>query len=98
MKKKAKRNSRSEAGLIARQRVHLPWPSHLNYESDDDFYDWYSGEHLPTPDEILWGCIEILDNKLWPEMPVECDGGDDWEFTNPSDISLLSLRSSLAHR
>lgn len=98
MKKKAKRNSRSEAGLIARQRVHLPWPSHLNYESDDDFYDWYSGEHLPTPDEILWGCIEILDNKLWPEMPVECDGGDDWEYMVPSDISLLSIRSSLAHR
>lgn len=91
-------NKRNEAGLVARQRVHQPWPSHLDYESDDDFYDWYTGEYLPTEEEIFLKCIEILDAKLWPEMPVECDGGDDWEFTNPSDVSLSLLRASLAHR
>lgn len=89
---------RNEAGLVARQRVHLPWPNHLDYENDNDFYEWYTGEYLPTQDEILWACIEILDSKPWPETPVECDGGDDWELITPSDISLLSNRSSLAHR
>jgi hypothetical protein len=41
--------------------MHQPWPYFLDYENDDDFYDWYTGEVMPSPEEIIWKEIEIVE-------------------------------------
>ena len=62
-KKKKRKSNRNEQALVARQRVHHPWPSFLDYDSDDDFYDWYSGEVVPSPEFIFTQEMKLIDKR-----------------------------------
>lgn len=66
-----------ERRALAIQRKFQPWPSFLCYEDDDDFFAWYSGECVPSPDEIILREIEIIEAR--PE-PIEISEDDDVSF------------------
>lgn len=63
---------------IAVQRKFLPWPSFLSYEDDDDFFAWYSGEHLPSPDEVVLLEMEIIEART---EPIEASEDGDVSFS-----------------
>jgi hypothetical protein len=85
----SKQRNRAEQGLRARQRVHQPWPSFLDYENDDDFYDWYTGEIIPSPEEIIWAEVELIEKRHgWTD--IEPEQSDDMEWRLPSIDEILA--------
>lgn len=61
----------SDKRAIAVTRKFLPWPSFLNYENDDDFFSWYSGESVPSPEEIAARELEVIEMRLSQQANVE---------------------------
>ncbi len=56
-------SKRTGHGRRAANRMYQPWPTFLNYENDDDFYDWYTGEYIPSPEQIYIGELEIIEMR-----------------------------------
>jgi hypothetical protein len=57
----------SDKRAVAVTRKFLPWPSFLSYEDDDDFYSWYTGESMPSPEEITSREMEVIEMRLTSE-------------------------------
>jgi hypothetical protein len=60
--------------LAAAKRIHQPWPSYLDYENDEDFWDWYTGQHLPSPEEIFLLEMKLIDRRIEQHKEYERDG------------------------
>lgn len=51
--------------------MHKPWPSFLDYNNDDDFFEWYSGERMPSPERIWVEELGIIDKRAEEMVDVE---------------------------
>lgn len=61
----------SSKRAIAVTRKFLPWPSFLNYEDDEDFFSWYTGESMPSPEEIAARELEVIEMRLSSQATEE---------------------------
>lgn len=80
-------SNRKKQAYRARQRIHKPWPSFLDYNNDDDFFEWYSGEVMPSPERITAEELGLIDKRA-EEM---IDAEDVQLFTDRSGICRLAF-------